>query len=378
MLSSFRMHHIVKFFHVYEREKGPLDYAMSLYFRANKACGSKDRAVISECVYTLVRWKKLYDAYLPKEKRNWEGRLSIYMDQPEAKKSLPLDVRVSCPTEFFEELVSDFGKERAGELALILNEKAPVSIRVNRGKISREELFKLFQEKGFKVSLAEESPLGIIFHEKTNFFSLEEFKKGYFEVQDEASQLAADLVVPKAGGRILDFCAGSGGKTLAFAYKTEGKGQIYLHDIRKKALFEAKKRLKRAGVQNGQIIHADEKEKLSKLKKKMDIVFVDAPCSGTGTYRRNPDMKWRFSKEGLLELVGMQRMIFEQALSYVKPGGTIIYATCSLLKKENQEQVAHFLDHYPIKEDGELFQSLPDRGKKDGFFAVCFRKSDTV
>ncbi len=206
-----------------------------------------------------------------------------------------------------------------------------------------------------------------------NFFSLDEFKKGYFEVQDEGSQILAELVQTKPGDQFMDYCAGSGGKSLSVAAEMKNRGQIYLHDIRKRALQEAKKRLRRAGVENAQVINSGS-PKLSKLKKKIDWVLVDAPCSGTGTLRRNPDMKWKFASEMPGRLAAEQRVIFEQGLSFVKPGGHIVYATCSLLREENQNQLDHFLKTYDLKLVDEPFQSLPHEGGMDGFYGVVFKK----
>ena len=191
-------------------------------------------------------------------------------------------------------------------------------------------------------------------------------------MQDEASQQVAALVQAKPGDHVLDYCSGSGGKALAFAPAMDGKGQIYLHDIRAHILQEAKRRLKRAGVQNAQVLTTD---KLKPLKKKCDWVLVDAPCTGTGTLRRNPDMKWRFTGEMLQRLIGEQRTIFEKALSYLKPEGRIVYATCSILKEENSEQIAHFLKTYGLKLEDSPLQTLPEEGGMDGFFgAVLLRE----
>jgi 16S rRNA C967 or C1407 C5-methylase (RsmB/RsmF family) len=258
-------------------------------------------------------------------------------------------------------------------LALHSNEAAPTTVRINRGKTSREELLEKWADS-YDVRPCEQSADGIVFEKKCNFYVLPEFKQGLFSVQDEASQLVAALVEASPGDHVLDYCAGSGGKALAFAYQMEGKGQLYLHDIRPRALVEAKQRLARAGIQNSQLVQADSPA-LKKLKKKCDWVLVDAPCSGTGTLRRNPDMKWRFSGEMVARLVGQQRQIFEQALSFLKPGGTIVYATCSILPQENQEQVEHFVATYDLEMEEPLFQSFPESGKMDGFFACRLRRS---
>ena len=227
----------------------------------------------------------------------------------------------------------------------------------------------------YEVSPCRQAQFGIVFHKKINFFGLPEFKEGLFEVQDEGSQLIADLVKAEPGQLVMDYCSGSGGKTLAFAPKMNNTGQIFLHDIRPRALEDCRKRLRRAGIQNAQVVLADD-PKLKKLKKRMDWVLVDAPCTGTGTMRRNPDMKWNFTQEMLTRLTGQQRTIFERGLSYLKPGGRIVYATCSILNEENQEQADHFLKTYNLTMEGEPFQSLPAEKGMDGFFGVVFKSPE--
>jgi 16S rRNA C967 or C1407 C5-methylase (RsmB/RsmF family) len=381
MSEQFRRYHLLELLSGYETQNMPLDYYVSLYFRAHKALGSKDRAWISETLYALIRWKGLYDYLLP-EDSTWGARLDLFCQKkPETflyDPKLPLHIRCSFPEELFRKIVASWGEEDAFQIALALNTPAPTVVRTNTLKISRDKLLALFSSHGFEVSPCREAPAGILFHKKINFFGLDEFRHGFFEVQDEASQLVADLAPIQSGDLVLDFCAGSGGKTLAFAPKLGAKGQVYLHDVRKKALLEARRRLARAGIQNAQIIASDELAKLKKLKKKMDVVFVDAPCTGTGTLRRNPDMKWKFSTAMLERLEGQVRHIFEQALSYVKPGGHIVYATCSILREENQNQVGHFLHTYPLVGEGPVFQTVPRKGDKDGFFAICFRKKETI
>ena len=206
---------------------------------------------------------------------------------------------------------------------------------------------------------------------------MEEFKKGYFEVQDEASQLIAELIAIEPGMRFLDYCAGSGGKSLAIAPRLKERGQLFLHDIRPRALLEARKRLKRAGIQNAQLLPADSPNKRL-LKMKMDWVLVDAPCTGTGTFRRNPDMKWKFEDQLLPRIIQEQREIFEEALSFLKPGGHIVYATCSVLPQENLHQAAYFLDRFPLEQIGEPFSSIPLTGEMDGFFGVVFKKKKVI
>lgn len=354
-MKSFRDHHLQTFLDTWNETGGALDASLANYFRTHKALGSKDRAEIAEKVYQQVRWKLL----------------------PEGADSndttLPAHIRVSTPEELYQAFVRTHGEEKAFDLLFESNFPAPTTVRANLIKTTRDELVNKW--KGvYEIAPTEISSAGITFLKKILFFSLPEYKEGLFEVQDEGSQMVAEQLDIKPGDHILDWCAGSGGKTLAFAHKTKEKGQIYLHDIRKGILLEARKRLARAGVQNSQILFADEEKKLAKLKKKMDWVLVDAPCTGTGTLRRNPEMKYRIDEALIKKFVGDQRTIFEKALSFLKPGGKIVWATCSLLEEENQKQVEHFIKTYDLQLVKEPFQSLPARDKMDGLYAAVLER----
>lgn len=370
----YREHHLFHLLEAYSQQSLPLDLFISRYFRDHSALGSKDRAFIADTIYALVRWQGLLDDLAPSS--SWQARYQVYLtadfDQLQKREDIPLATRVSFPPMLFDLFVKSYGVEKAHELCLICNTPAPTTVRANTLKVSRNDLLKRWQGI-YDVSPTSRSPDGIIFHKKINFFQLPEFKEGLFEVQDEGSQLLAHLMQVQPGQQVLDYCAGSGGKTLAFASAMQGKGQIYVHDIRLFALQEARKRLRRAGIQNHQILLPDSSH-LAKLKKKMDWILVDAPCSGTGTLRRNPDMKWKFDADMLTRLIGQQRMIFEKALSFLKPNGHILYATCSLLNEENQDQLEHFLSIYSLKVEGEPFQTLPTRGGMDGFFGVVLKR----
>jgi 16S rRNA (cytosine967-C5)-methyltransferase len=170
----------------------------------------------------------------------------------------------------------------------------------------------------------------------------------------------------------LDYCAGSGGKTLAFAPRMENSGQIYLYDVRKGALLQAKKRLKRAGIQNAHMISEEMLEK--KYLSSMDWVLVDAPCSGSGTLRRNPDMKWHYDEGEIQHLVALQKEIFSKALRYVKVGGKIVYSTCSVFPEENEEQMVYFQKKFSIHLVKKSSSFLPQMDGMDGFFGATFEK----
>jgi 16S rRNA C967 or C1407 C5-methylase (RsmB/RsmF family) len=351
-----------------------MDKLMSDYFRKHRALGAKDKKFLAENAYALVRWKGLIDHFTSPES-SWQSKWNFFKKQSiESLLSSPLPHHVACsaPPFLVERVFSQMDDKQAMQFFHSSNERAPLTIRANVACISRDELLKILAKDQDVIPTAV-SPYGITFLNPTQVFQLDVFKLGYFEVQDEGSQVAADLLPIEPGYQVLDYCSGAGGKALAFCHKLQGKGQIYLHDVRSKALLEAKKRLKRAKVQNYQILfHENISHK--KWKQSMDAVFVDAPCSGTGTLRRNPDLKWRLTEENIHNLIGLQCEIFEKALRMVKPGGHIIYCTCSVLEEENQKQVNKFLDRYPLELIKPPFSSLPAKDKMDGFFAACFKK----
>jgi 16S rRNA (cytosine967-C5)-methyltransferase len=371
MKVSFSEHHLFQLLKRFDTQHLPLDLFLSHYFRAHTALGSKDRQLIAHAVYGMSRWKSLLD-YLIGPNPSWEKRYALFRSfQPTnylIANHIPLHIRLSFPKELLTLLEEGYGGEKAVYLAQVCNTEAPITVRANLLKTTPQELLAKWQPL-YEVSPCKRAPSGIQFKKRLPLTSLPEFKEGHFEIQDEASQLVSTLIQAQPGEQVLDYCAGAGGKTLAFAHQMENQGQIYLHDIRPPILEQARKRLKRAGIQNGQFLPAGHSA-LQKLKKKMDWVLVDVPCSGTGTLRRNPDQKWKFSLALLNRLVGQQRMIFEKGLSYLKPGGKIVYSTCSLLQSENERQVEHFLQTYNLKLDSPPFVSLPSYEGMDGFFAA--------
>lgn len=373
----YREFHILQLLSQYETGDAPLDLLIYRYFKAHKALGSKDRAHVSETVYACVRWKLLLDHMT--NNGTWAEKIAMMQqaiwETAKTSPHIPAQIRFSFPEYLYEKIMAFHGEQTAHELFAACNEPAPTTVRVNTLKVTRDKLFETWKDQ-HSVEKSTESDTAINFKKKISLFSLPEFKEGFFEVQDAGSQLLASLVDAKPGQHVLDYCSGSGGKTLAIAPRMQQQGQIYLHDIRTHILTEAKRRLKRAGVQNAQLIPAED-PKLKKLKKKMDWVLVDAPCSGTGTLRRNPDMKWKIDEEMVTRLVSQQRVIFERALSYLSPKGTIVYGTCSLLPDENQHQLDHFLKTYDLELVGEPFQSLPKPGMMDGFFAAAMRRKAT-
>ncbi len=377
MVTQFHQNHILNFLATFDQTPNiPLDLQLRHYLKQNKSIGSKDRKLVGDTIYEMVRWLGLIDKNVS-EPITWDKRLETYLKFPletlSLHPSLEPHEKVSFPKEFYEILSSHIGDAKAKEFCLNSNLAAPITIRVNLLKISREDLFKNLSAK-FSCSLCEESKTGIVFHKKINFFELPEFKQGFFEIQDEASQLVAEFVEATPGDEILDYCAGSGGKSLSIATKMKGKGQIFVHDIRKKPLEKAKERFKRAGIQNVQTI-LDLKPS---MKGRMNWLLLDVPCTGSGTWRRNPDQKWKFNKETLDRLVQEQRKIFEEALPYLHNKGKIVYATCSVLPEENEEQIAYFLEKYNLISTKPFFKSSPKPNKKDGFFAALLEKTPSL
>lgn len=372
MNRKFIEHHIFSILNSIQTK--PLDVFLSHYLRKHKNIGSKERSAICEPIYGMIRWRGLLD-YLCKGSISWESRYEIYSSINPLdyihEINIPAHIRVSFPKDLFQCIEEAFGEEKAIQLCLLSNTKAPTTIRTNTLKTTRQALLEKWKEI-YDVSPTLESTEGITFHKRINFFGLPEFKEGLFEIQDEGSQLLAKLVQPLPKEHVFDYCAGSGGKTLAFAPSMENKGVIYLHDIRDFALEEAKKRLRRAGIQNAQLMYYDDPKK-NRLKHKMEWVLVDAPCSGLGTIRRNPDMKWKINPETIERLCIEQKEIFKKALEFLHPKGQIVYATCSMLPKENEEQTAYFMKTFELELVKEL-KILPQEGGMDGFYGAVYKR----
>lgn len=372
---AFRQFHLLELLNSYQSDRGPIDRFVHIYFRHHRALGSKDRAYIAQEVYRAIRFGKLLDHFCTKPS-DWSKRLSLLQtsDIENLQKKCPdnLEICQSIPAPLFSLLKANFDKATLHEQCRLINSNAPISLRVNALKGSREELLKQLPRE-FEAHLSLHAPCGIVLKKRESLFSLESFRSGWFELQDEGSQLIAEKIEAKPGDWVIDLCAGSGGKSLALAPRLEGKGQMFLGDIRPKALVEAKVRLKRAGVQNAQTLTSDHPT-WRRLKTSADWVLTDVPCSGTGTLRRNPDMKEKIDESSIARLIALQREIVKKAIAFLKPGGRICYATCSLLKVENQSQVDYFCSHYNLELCLPIFQTLIVENGPDGFFAAVMKK----
>jgi 16S rRNA (cytosine967-C5)-methyltransferase len=377
MAEKFRETHLFAFLHQFDQGTKPLDAALSNYLKSHKSIGAHDRRFLGDAAYTLIRWRDLLDFLLGQESI-WEKRYALWrrIDLMNLPLDLPPAIRCGASPWLFQELRASYGEAKALELGRILNDPAPLTIRANGLKTDRDTLLARWKDL-YGAQPCSRAKAGIRFPQRIALTTFDEFKKGLFEIQDEGSQLVADLVQPKMGEQVLDYCSGSGGKSLAIAPSMAGRGQIYLHDIRPHILQEARRRFRRAGVQNAQFLFSGH-PRLNTLKNRMDWVLADVPCSGSGTYRRNPDMKWKGSEEMLSRLVQEQQEIFSLALSYVRPGGKIVYATCSLFKQENEQQIDFFLKTFPIELAAPPLSIHPETNGPDGFFGAVFCKQTKI
>lgn len=364
MRLAFCDYHICAILKLLDETGRPLDQLLSTYFRHHKSIGAHDRRFIGEHLYQMVRYQSLIDCVSSPAPLD---RLLAYrqLDQYKQDPSLPLSARLGMSEFLYQKFCTLYGEKKAIELSHICNTQAPITIRVNPLKTTREALMALWENK-FEMKPC--GKLGIQFAKREPLFALPEFKAGLFEVQDEGSQEVSLLVEAQPGQHVVDYCSGSGGKTLGFAPSMQGKGQIYLHDNRPWILLEAKKRLRRAGIQNVQFILP---------KQKVDWMLTDVPCSGSGTLRRNPDAKWKIDAPMVQRLVLEQRAIVKEAIELLRPNGHFVYATCSIFSEENEHQVEYFLQNHPL----ELIKTLswlPQEGGKDGFFAAVLKKKNLV
>ena len=256
----------------------------------------------------------------------------------------PLNVRLNVPEWIAPSLQAALGDRFEAEMHAS-NQRATTDIRVNTLNSSVGQVTKVLSNVGYESSPTGLSPWGIRFTSRVALFATDAFRQGWFEIQDEGSQLLALLTDVNAGQKVVDFCAGAGGKTLAMAAMMNNKGTVYACDVHSKRLEQLAKRSKRAGVHNVRthVLSSERDKWVKKHTEVADVVLIDAPCTGTGTWRRSPDSRWNLSNESLANLVELQKSILDSACRLVKPGGRLVYATCSLLREENEQQISEFL-----------------------------------
>jgi 16S rRNA (cytosine967-C5)-methyltransferase len=392
-----------------ERTAQPTDRFLKSWFRTRRFAGSKDRRAIAERVFSVQRLR----AHLAHRMGSDLPRALVIASLMEGGEdaaafftggygpaplteaeclvaaaeppSVPRWVQGEYPGWLEDELARAFGDRLLEEMSAFIN-RAPADIRVNTMKAKRDEVIAALHSKGISCVLAPYAPHGIrVTGDATNLSKSALFESGAFEFQDEAAQIAAELSGAEPGLRVLDLAAGAGGKSLAFAASMQNRGEIIACDVRGEALFELEKRAARAGatiIRTVPLNHAQP----SGL---FDLVFVDAPCSGTGTWRRQPELRWRLTQARLSELTGIQDRLLDQAAGLVRPGGRLIYATCSILGCENWGRVAAFRTRHPsflplnLAQDWPgapppgLEQDLrasPRRTGTDGFYCAALRR----
>lgn len=396
----------------------PADAVVSRYFRQHKAMGHADRGFVAETVFAVLRRKRSLEVRAAADGKPASTRRLLLaalacvrgMNQrelgPVLKESeedwlaaakavrledLPPAVRCDLPDWLYARLVAQFGDSEVEMLAQALNQSAPLDLRVNPLKIERDAVLAAFAADGIAASAGGLSPLAIRLGGKPALSKHPLFIDGSLEVQDEGSQLLGYLLAPKRGEMVVDFCAGAGGKTLLLGALMRNTGRLYAFDISEKRLANLKPRLARSGLSNVHPVRIDSERdtKVKRLAGKADRVLVDAPCSGLGTLKRNPDLKWRQSETSVAELSAKQAAILAAAATLVKPGGQLVYATCSLLAEENDAIVDAFLAAHPefrmlsaeaalarqsVTIAGERLRLLPHRQATDGFFAVLMER----
>ncbi|MBX3483054.1 RsmB/NOP family class I SAM-dependent RNA methyltransferase [Phenylobacterium sp.] len=413
-----------------ERAPRPADAVVSSWFRARRDLSEADRGVIYDLVYSMLRsqarltwWLAKYER--PATPRNrllaWlmlgrgstreqverqfsGGRLAAaVLTEPERQllgrlqggsldhPAMPDEVRGECPEWALDALRRRFGDAFAREMAGMLT-PPPLDLRVNPLRTTREAMLAALAGLGLKATACRMAPHGIRIGERASLSRLPMLRTGEVEIQDEGSQLVALLVGAKAGERVVDFCAGAGGKTLAIAADMANKGVVIACDVLENRLKRGAERFRRAGLHNIQtrLLGSERDKWVKRHKGGFDRVLVDAPCSGTGTWRRNPDARWRAEHAGFEALLPLQAAILDSAARLVKPGGRLVYATCSLLVEENEAQVEAFLAAHPEFRPVPLREAVPQitdsahpdylsltpaRHDTDGFFAAVMVKS---
>ena len=395
----------------------PADAVVARHFRENKSLGPRERATLSDTVFAVLRerlrlewlarsgsgskWRRLAILGFPGDRDFLKSALTeqekTWLDHCLAVKDADLMAphRHNLPEWLATALQAQLGGE-FDALVRSLNEVAPLDLRVNALKAKRPSVLEALAKAGIKAQATPHSPLGIRVEGKPSLAKLPLFTQGDVEVQDEGSQLLTLLLEPKRGEMVVDFCAGAGGKTLAIGAAMRNSGRLYAFDTSAHRLDAIKPRLARSGLSNVHpvAIAHERDERIKRLAGKIDRVLVDAPCSGLGTLRRHPDLKWRQTQATVAELTQLQTAILASAARLLKPGGRLVYATCSLLPDENEAVAAAFGQAHPefmpvdaaeclaraqvtdadkLCHNGQL-RLWPHRHGSDGFFAAVWEK----
>lgn len=408
-----------------ESTSRPVDAVTSGWFRVRRQISESDRGAILEQLYALLRHRARLDWWLTRQ--GWDGSartrvlawlslgLGNTVDQIKrlfdgasplstaehklllalaggkiTHPDMPEEVALECPPWAAGPLRLRFGAAFGTEMAATL-QPPPLDLRVNLTKSTRQAVLQELKAMGLRAEVTKFAPDGIRLHERLSLARLAGLKTGEIEIQDEGSQLVAHLVGARPGDRVVDFCAGAGGKSLAIAARMKNRGHVVACDVNDSRLKRCAERLRRAGLHNVEtrVLSSESDRWVKRHKGGFDRVLVDAPCSGTGTWRRNPDARWRAPDLGLDNMVALQARILTSAARLVKPGGRLVYATCSMLCEENEEQVAAFLAANPTFQAVALPEAAPDlaglpqtdylsltpaRHQTDGFFAAVLQR----
>jgi 16S rRNA (cytosine967-C5)-methyltransferase len=396
--------------------RAPADATLKQYFRDNRNLGGRDRALIADTIYAVLRRRRTLEAITPhatprelalaalvkiagvginhiqhlvtQEEFDWLVELKKLNFE-----TLSFEVRADLPDWVLTRLRAQYSDKELQSLVRALQQSAPLDLRVNTMRARREDVLARFKAEGVAAGPTALSPLGIRMQEKIALNTHPLYLDGTVEVQDEGSQLLGLLLEPKRNDMVVDFCAGAGGKTLEIGALMNSQGRVYAFDVSEKRLANLGPRLKRSGLSNvhPQRISAENDTRVKRLRGKIDRVLVDAPCTGLGTLRRNPDLKWRQTEEGIAELNKKQAAILAAAAQLVKPGGRLVYGTCSLLVEENEHIIEAFLAANPefaIVPCGEVLarlkiaapgcdkylRLLPHVHDTDGFFAAVLER----
>jgi len=394
----------------------PADSVLHDFFRDHRALGGRDRAFVADAVYGVLRRKRTVDhlapdaaprhlllAYLARVSGASVRELTAATNPNEQSwlaqvKAAPLEglslpARAELPDWVAERLGRQHDETELLALARGLNEPAPMDLRVNTLKAGREAVRRELAASGIEAAPTPYSPAGLRVRDRPALNRHRLFLEGEIEVQDEGSQILCHLVAPRRQELVVDFCAGAGGKSLMLGALMHSQGRLYAFDISTARLNRLKPRLKRSGLSNlfPHSIDSENDIRVKRLAGKIDRVLVDAPCSGLGTLRRNPDLKWRQSPQSVEELKAKQAAILRAAARLLKPGGRLVYATCSLLAEENEEIVNAFLkeraEFRPLDcatllreariplDTGPLLRLFPHVHGTDGFFAAAMERA---
>ena len=377
------------------------DKVVEKTLKRDKRWGARDRKFIAETIYQMVRWKRLYNEIAGTKSHytteniwknfavlavlkgynlpDWNQLQGVPTRRIKGKFDELQKTRVfkeSIPDWLDEIAVKELGEKHWVKEIEALNRQADVILRTNTLRTSKLSLQKKLADEGIKTEYIAGHKDALKLVERANVFVTDCFKNGLFEVQDASSQLVADYLDVKPGMRVIDTCAGAGGKTLHLAALMENKGQIIATDIYESKLKKLKVRTRRAGVFNVTTKVIDSSKVIKKMKNSAERVLIDAPCSGIGVLKRNPDSKWKLQPEFIENIIKTQAEILENYSHLVKKGGKLVYATCSILPSENENQVQNFIQKHPEFELVKENKVSVQKSGFDGFYMALLEKTN--